>query len=53
MSLKSANPFQEPIIDLNYFDQKDDVKTMIHGIRKVFSIFDSYEQDLDDIDRSF
>ncbi|KAL2749577.1 hypothetical protein V1477_002517 [Vespula maculifrons] len=41
MSLKSANPFQEPIIDLNYFDQKDDVKTMIHGIRKILQIASS------------
>ncbi|XP_043682250.1 glucose dehydrogenase [FAD, quinone]-like [Vespula pensylvanica] len=41
MSLKSANPFQEPIIDLNYFDQKDDVKTMIRGIKKTLQIASS------------
>lgn len=38
VSLRSANPFQEPIFDLNYLDREDDAKTMVRGIKKVFSI---------------
>ncbi|KAL2713462.1 hypothetical protein V1478_017160 [Vespula squamosa] len=38
MSLKSADPSQEPIFDLNYFDQKDDVKTLVHGVKKAIQV---------------
>lgn len=38
VSLRSADPFQEPIFDLNYLDQEDDVKTVVRGIKKVFFI---------------
>eukprot|EP01080_Neovahlkampfia_damariscottae_P011123 gene11123-3942_t len=41
VKLKSKNPLQHPEIDLNFFHNKDDLKTMIKGIRIANSIFDA------------
>lgn len=36
INLKSADPFDPPIIDPNYLDHPDDIKTLING--KYFSV---------------
>ena len=33
VTLKSKNPFDHPIIDANYLDVKEDVETMVKGLR--------------------
>lgn len=35
LSLRSRDPFQQPIIDINYYDDEDDMNTMVRGIKKV------------------
>ncbi|XP_019924634.3 glucose dehydrogenase [FAD, quinone] isoform X3 [Magallana gigas] len=41
ISLKSADPFDPPIIDPNYLDHPDDIKTLINGIREVLKLGDT------------
>lgn len=36
--LQSDDPFDPPLIDPNYLDHQDDVKTMLKGIRKVLKL---------------
>jgi choline dehydrogenase len=33
VSLRSSDPFEPPVIDLNFFDHPDDGKTLVEGIR--------------------
>jgi choline dehydrogenase len=33
VTLKSSDPFEHPVIDLNFFHHKDDIKTLLEGIR--------------------
>lgn len=39
VTLKSPDPFDRPIFETNYYDQEDDLKTMVRGIRKVILYF--------------
>ncbi|XP_052699727.1 alcohol dehydrogenase [acceptor]-like [Crassostrea angulata] len=41
INLKSADPFDPPIIDPNYLDHPDDIKTLINGIREVLKLGDT------------
>lgn len=38
VSLRSADPFDDPIIDANYLDHEDDVKTFVKGIKKMMKL---------------
>ncbi|XP_043488696.1 glucose dehydrogenase [FAD, quinone]-like isoform X2 [Polistes fuscatus] len=38
VSLKSADPLDDPIIDTNYFDHEDDVKTFVKAIKKMIEL---------------
>lgn len=38
ISLRTANPFEHPIIDTNYFGHPDDIKVGVHGIRKALEL---------------
>lgn len=38
ITLRSSNPFDPPIIDINYYDHEDDLHTMVQGIKTV-SVF--------------
>ena len=33
--LRNSNPFQGPIVEANYFQEKDDLDTMVRGIKEV------------------
>lgn len=35
VTLKSCDPHDQPIFDINYYDHEDDLKTMVRGIKKV------------------
>lgn len=35
VKLRSANPLYWPILEANYYDDEDDLETMIRGIKKV------------------
>jgi len=38
LTLSSSDPFESPIIDPNFLSDKDDVKTMINGYKKMIEI---------------
>ncbi|XP_063979780.1 glucose dehydrogenase [FAD, quinone]-like isoform X2 [Diachasmimorpha longicaudata] len=38
VKLRSANPFHSPILEANYFEHDDDLKTMIRGIKKAIQV---------------
>lgn len=35
VSLKSSNPFDSPIFEANYYDDEEDIKTIVRGIKMV------------------
>lgn len=35
ITMKTSNPFHDPIFDINYYDHEDDLRTMVRGIKKV------------------
>lgn len=37
LTLRSSNPFHWPVIDINYYDDEDDLNTMVRGIKKVIT----------------
>ena len=39
--LKSANPYDKPIIDPNYYDHPDDIKVMIEGVKIALNLGNS------------
>ncbi len=39
--LKSSNPFEKPLIDPNYLDHPDDVKTLVAGIQKILMLIEN------------
>nr|XP_022293525.1 uncharacterized protein LOC111104083 isoform X1 [Crassostrea virginica]XP_022293526.1 uncharacterized protein LOC111104083 isoform X1 [Crassostrea virginica] len=39
--LQSDDPFDRPLIDPNYFDHPDDVKTFLRGVREVLKLADT------------
>ncbi|XP_034948464.1 LOW QUALITY PROTEIN: glucose dehydrogenase [FAD, quinone]-like [Chelonus insularis] len=38
VSLRSSNPFDPPILEANYFDDEEDLKTLVGGIKKAIKI---------------
>ena len=38
ITLRSANPFEHPVIDPNYFDHPDDVEAMLAGLKAALKI---------------
>ncbi|XP_076293772.1 glucose dehydrogenase [FAD, quinone] [Lasioglossum baleicum] len=38
VSLRSADPLDPPIFDINYYDHEDDVKTIVRGIKKAIEV---------------
>lgn len=38
VTLNSSDPFVRPVFHLNYYDDDDDLKTMVRGIKKVFTL---------------
>lgn len=39
ITLRSSNPLHWPILDINYYDNEDDLNTMVQGIKKVRASF--------------
>ena len=35
VTLKTSDPHHRPIFDINYYDHKDDLRTIVRGIKKV------------------
>lgn len=40
ISLRTANPFEHPIIDTNYFSHPDDIKVGVKGIRRTLELLE-------------
>ncbi|XP_043271044.1 glucose dehydrogenase [FAD, quinone]-like [Venturia canescens] len=38
VKLRSANPFYWPVLEANYFDDQDDLDTMVRGIKKAIEV---------------
>ncbi|KAG7190128.1 hypothetical protein KM043_006261 [Ampulex compressa] len=41
VTLRSGDPFQWPMIEMNYYDHEDDLNTMVRGIKKAVEIASS------------
>lgn len=41
VTLKSTDPFDDPIIDINYLDHEDDAKTLVKAIKKMIELTSS------------
>lgn len=35
LTLRSSDPFHQPVLDINYYGHEDDLNTMVRGVRKV------------------
>lgn len=42
VTLRNGNPLYWPVLEANYYDVEDDLKTMVRGIRKVGRIYYRY-----------
>ncbi|XP_076479815.1 glucose dehydrogenase [FAD, quinone] [Bombus vancouverensis nearcticus] len=38
ITLKSCDPHDRPIFDINYYDHEDDLRTMVRGIKKAINV---------------
>ncbi|XP_015435962.1 PREDICTED: glucose dehydrogenase [FAD, quinone]-like [Dufourea novaeangliae] len=38
VSLRTSNPFDPPVFDINYYDHEDDLRTMVRGIKKAIQV---------------
>ena len=38
VTLRSCDPLDRPIFEINYYDHEDDLATMVRGIKKVLSL---------------
>ncbi|XP_029041248.1 glucose dehydrogenase [FAD, quinone]-like [Osmia bicornis bicornis] len=38
VSLRSSDPFDQPIFEINYYDHEEDLRTMVRGIKKAIEI---------------
>ncbi|XP_021966685.1 glucose dehydrogenase [FAD, quinone] isoform X1 [Folsomia candida] len=41
--LRSANPLDKPVVDLNYYSHPDDMKEMIRGLKLLIKLFEETE----------
>lgn len=42
LTLRSSNPLDPPVVDLNYYDHEDDLNTIVKGIKMVREVIQPF-----------